>query len=182
METKDFISWCFNQHDIVCNQKYGDKHRYDDCRYPYSLHLKAVLSQYERFSHLLTDNEKQVAICGCAGHDLIEDARVTYRDIAGQIGQRVADVIYCCTEEKGRNRDERHSEQYYKELAQNEIAVFVKLCDIIANVTYSLLMNSDMYEKFQKENAKTNKYLWVERFEPMYEHLARLLTIEDTKL
>ena len=54
----------------------------------------------------------------------------------------VAEVIYLCTDDKGRNRKERKSERYYNGLEENEIALFVKLCDIISNVKYSILTSN----------------------------------------
>jgi len=114
---------------------------------------------------------------GCWGHDLIEDARVTYNDIVDRVGEVVADIIYCCSEEKGRNRDERHSSKYYGELGYNRLAVFVKLCDIIANVTYSILTKSSMYDKHKKEHEKTMKYLYREEFQPMYDYLDKLFKL-----
>jgi hypothetical protein len=175
-----FIQWCREKHDIGVNQKY-------DGNLPYSKHLDYVMDQHEKFEYLLPDGlDRLVTRLGCAGHDLIEDARVTYndvRDICSRMladparGLMVADIIYCCTEEKGKNRDERHSEKYYKELAENRLAVFVKLCDIIANVKYGILTNSNMLEKHRAEHDKTLKYLYRKEFHAMYEYLDHLFAI-----
>jgi len=170
--TVEFVLFCYNQHDVVCNQKYGDN-------LPYSFHLTCVGKQCAKFIHLLSPKfDHSLIYKAAAGHDLIEDARITYRDIVSRVGEEVADVIYRCTEEKGKNRDERHSERYYKELSVSEPAVFVKLCDIIANVTYSILTNSTMLDKYRKEYDKTYAYLSnYSNLEPMFRHLRLLLEL-----
>lgn len=175
MTPQEFKAFCINQHDVVCNQKY-------DQILPYSQHLKYVEAEFYIWKHILgTVKAKELCFMGCYGHDLIEDARLTYNDIKDLVGVEVAEIIYACTEEKGRNRLARHSKPYYLDLAQNNLAVFVKLCDIIANVTYSLLTNSSMYQKHKEEHENTKLYLVTDElnmeFKPMIEHLDKLFAI-----
>jgi len=86
------------------------------------------------------------------GHDLIEDTRVSYNDVKEQLGQEAADIIYAVTNEKGKNRKERANEKYYEGIRNTPGAVFVKLCDRIANVQYSKMTGSRMFEMYKKEN------------------------------
>lgn len=177
MNTINFIQWAYDQHDVVCNQKYAD-------RLPYSMHLKFVQAQANRFMHLIeykmlmpysrvtSHNLIQMSI---AGHDLIEDARVSYNQIKDLTGTDVAEVIFLCTEMRGRNRAERHNEQYLVELAKNELAVFVKLCDIIANVLYSILTNSTMLKKYQAEYPEVRRHLYHQKYNEMFVYLEGLL-------
>lgn len=169
----DFIEFCKNQHDIVCNQKYGKIH-------PYSFHLDMVYEQAKLFMNLVPSDEPHYSniIAGIYGHDLIEDARITYNDIKEMYNKEVADIVYCCTEEKGRNRKERHSNKFYEELSANRDAVFVKLCDIIANAKYSLLTNSSMYQKYKQEYHTLESKLGVGDFEPMFDYLWQVLNVE----
>lgn len=149
------------------------------------MHLRYVVAQFYRFKHLLRNdwNDKRVynvdavVEMGCWGHDLIEDARATYNDIKDLVGTEIADIIYCCTEEKGKDRPGRHPEKYYLELAENKLAIFVKLCDIMANVTYSILTKSSMYEKHKIEHEKTKQYLYREEYKEMFDHLDKLFMI-----
>ncbi|MDC7250821.1 MAG: hypothetical protein PQJ49_12965, partial [Sphaerochaetaceae bacterium] len=159
--------FCYHQHDTVCNQKYGDD-------LPYSFHLYAVEAQVYKFVHLLEpktisnkhNNFKSIdkrlydlIVMAAIGHDLIEDARMTYNDIVKVINteefgnslaaQMVAEIIYCVTDEKGKTRADRKSDKYYKELKANKHAVFVKLCDIAANTLYSKLTGNSMYDKYK---------------------------------
>lgn len=167
----NFKQYCIRQHDIECNQKY-------DKELPYSFHLNLVAIQQRKWEYLLGNvDEMTFTNKGAWGHDLIEDARKTYNDIRNIAGKIVADIIYCCTDEKGKNRDERHNAKFYMELKENRLAVFVKLCDIIANITYSLLTNSSMYRKYSKEYPKMKSYLFMEEFKPMFEHIEKLINL-----
>ncbi len=178
MNVQEFKEWCIYRHDVFVNQKYDDNIQY-------SKHLEFVDAACHRFKHLLKPwadtalgGEFELANKGCWGHDLIEDARVTYNDIVNMVGKTVAEIIFCCTEDKGRTRDERHSEAYYNLLATNRLAIFVKLCDIIGNTTYSLLTNSGMYRKHKAEHEKTRKYLYLEEFDEMFLYLDDLFKLK----
>lgn len=169
-----WYDFCVNQHDNVCNQKYDNDHKY-------SFHLNLVYKVSLEFEHLLSSEEdRHTTKMAAMGHDLIEDARVTYNDIKLMAGERVADIIYACTEEKGRNRAERHSPAYYQGLADNRLALFVKLCDVVANVKYSLLTNSGMLEKYRKElpNLIVLKSDIDDEFNPLFNHLKSLVIIK----
>jgi len=175
----DFRKWAYKKHDVDCNQKYNGN-------LPYSFHLGIVESHVEKYGEILSfgrssetemKSEHMMAIMGAIGHDLIEDARVTYNDLEHKVGKNVANIIYCLTDEKGRNRNERHSDIYFEELAKNEIAVFVKLCDIISNVKFSLLTNSSMYNKYRKEYPYLKEKLYNNRFDVLFTDLEKLLKL-----
>jgi hypothetical protein len=178
MNKHEFLTWCKHRHDVEVDQKY-------DHNILYSKHLEYVVANARRFRSLLGSvwNDRGIwtdwdlVEMGCWGHDLIEDARITYNDLVEKVGPQVADIIYCCTEEKGKDREGRHNVKYYMELAENRLAVFVKLCDIMANVTYSILTGSTMYPKHKREHEKTMKYLYREEFKPMYEYLDKLFAL-----
>lgn len=167
---KEFRDYFFDLHDNKVNQKYADT-------LPYSFHLEMVYNQAKKFSYLIKYGEHDRIYISCYAHDSIEDARKTYNDIEKLCGNEIADIVYCCTEDKGKTREERHSDKFYEELSKNKLAVFVKLCDIIANTHYSLMTNSNMYEKYKKEFDKTKKYLFVKEYEDMFNYLEKLLTI-----
>lgn len=173
MEHMAKIEWrlyCTERHDVFCNQKY-------DFTYPYSYHLELVLNQYAKFKHLLRGQEVDLAYMGVWGHDLIEDARLTYNDVKDKTSTEVAEIIYLCTEEKGRDRAARHSDKYYCEMATNDIAIFVKLCDVMANVTHSLITDSTMHSKYKKEFPRLKRLLYRNRFEEMFDRLEKLVNL-----
>lgn len=175
MTAHQFVEYSFHRHDTVVNQRYPE-----NSSTPYSLHLKAVISQYKHFKHLLDNdgNLEEIIWMGCAGHDLIEDARITYNNIKDLAGEIVADIIYCCTEEKGKDRPGRHNERYFAELKLNRPAVFVKLCDIIANVKFGLLENSSMFNKYKKEFPEMKAHLYGEgEYKEMFDYLETILKL-----
>jgi (p)ppGpp synthase/HD superfamily hydrolase len=126
-------------HDSV-NQIYGNG-------LPYGYHLDMVVSNIRDFGHLVCAGEDDVLPLFFAGyyHDSIEDARLTYNDVMkiarGFMLEGKAplatEIVYALTNDKGRNRAERAGEKYYKGIRETPYAPFVKLCDRLANITFS---------------------------------------------
>ena len=155
-------NWCIEQHERT-------NHMYD-AYLPYSFHLRMVVQAFNDFKHLLPENlltredscyhnsfetvdETLSALeYACWGHDLIEDTRVSYNDVERALGYNAAEIIYAVTNEKGKNRKERANDKYYEGIRNTPGAVFVKLCDRIANVQYSKMTKSRMFEIYKKEN------------------------------
>ena len=183
-----FRELIYNQHDGVCNQKYGDG-------LPYSFHLKCVESQGEKFLHLITDeyirnlsnmsskpeSVRGIVRCALIAHDVIEDGRFTYNDVRDTVNlgsyiasDMVADIVYCVTDEKGKTRGDRKSAKYYTELKENKLAVFVKLADLAANTLYSKLTGSSMYDKYKEEFPKFRQLVYVEEYEEFFNYVENL--------
>ena len=163
---------------------------------PYEFHLRMVGQVGEDFKHLLDDTkdyftgedyrgpaQDQVTLrTACLratwGHDLIEDCRVSYNDVKNHLGQEAADIIYAVTNEKGKNRSERANDKYYEGIRNTKGAVFVKLCDRIANVQYSKMTKSRMFEMYKKEhmNFETmlGRFTDNKDLEPMFQYLYNL--------
>lgn len=150
------IQWCLDQHR-------NTNHMYDKYL-PYEFHLRMVVEVFRKFQNVLllsypeiptkemADKILENVELACWGHDLIEDTRVTYNDVAENTNLVVADLVYALTNEKGRNRKERANEAYYAGIRNVRHGVFVKLCDRIANVQYSKMSGSRMFEMYRKEN------------------------------
>ena len=143
--------WCIEQHA-------NTNHMYDNYL-PYEFHLRMVDSVAQRYIHLIPDvlsptgyPLKTACLNAVWGHDLIEDARKSYNDIKNVLGTSAADIIYAVTNEKGKNREERANDTYYKGIRETPGAVFVKLCDRIANVQYSKMTSDKMFMLYKKEN------------------------------
>jgi hypothetical protein len=107
--------------------------------------------EYDRGSDV-TVTLRTACLRAAWGHDLIEDCRVSYNDVKEILGQEAADIVYAVTNEKGKNRKERANDKYYEGIRETKGAVFVKLCDRIANVQYSKMTGSRMFEMYRKEN------------------------------
>ena len=87
---------------------------------------------------------------------------------------RVADVVHCVTDEKGKNRGERKNDKYYLELSKDELAIFVKLSDLAANTLFSKLSGSTMYNKYKAEFPNFKKKLYVERFAEFFDYIENI--------
>jgi len=183
-----FREWCIEQHRIT-------NHFYDTYL-PYEFHLRMVYEVANDFKHLLDDtkdyytgetyrgprqeqiNLRDACLLAVWGHDLIEDCRVSYNDVLRHLGQEAADIIYAVTNEKGKNRHERANEKYYESIRNTPGAVFVKLCDRIANVQYSKMTKSPMFEMYKKENEHfikmLGRYTDNKDLEPMFDYLDKL--------
>ena len=182
----DMIKWCLDKHN-------NTNHMYDTYL-PYEFHLRMVNQVAQDFKHLLDDtldyysgkqtvkhDENKITLrTACLratwGHDLIEDCRVSYNDVLNVLGQEAADIVYAVTNEKGKNRHERANEKYYNGIKYTKGGVFVKLCDRIANVQYSKMTKSRMYEMYKKENDKFKELLYTEEHytQPMWDYLTNL--------
>jgi (p)ppGpp synthase/HD superfamily hydrolase len=156
--------WCIDQHK-------NTNHMYSEYL-PYEFHLRMVHQAAVDFKDLL-DNTKdyftgedyrgpkqeqvtlrQACMVATYGHDLIEDCRVSYNDVKQHLGQEAADIVYAVTNDKGKNRKERAGDKYYEGIRNTPGAVFVKLCDRIANVQYSKMTKSRMFEMYKNENPE----------------------------
>jgi (p)ppGpp synthase/HD superfamily hydrolase len=176
VELKIKIDWCIEQH-------HQTNHFYDEYL-PYEFHLRMVAQAAKDFERLLTPGSyyHHTIILACYGHDLIEDTRVSYNDVKEVLGIEVADIVYACSNEKGKNRKERANDKYYEGIRNTPGAVFVKLCDRIANVQYSKMTKSRMFEMYKKENDGFGKQLGVwevpgysqHEFFPLFAYLKEL--------
>mgnify|MGYP007071562122 CR=1 FL=1 len=181
--------WCINRHAIT-------NHYYDEYL-PYAFHLRMVVQAFHDFKHLLPkdfiteeveayknhwvteDKTLSTIEKACWGHDLIEDTRTSYNDVEKELGENAAKIIYAVTNEKGKNRKERANDKYYEGIRNQPGAIFVKLCDRIANLQYSKLTKSRQFEMYKKENPnfihqlgygkEETKYL-----QPMFDYLNNL--------
>ena len=140
------------------NQTYGKD-------LPYGYHLDMVAEEAREFGYLVCEKESDVVpmMFGAYYHDSIEDARLTYNDVMKVARSFMNDddalmateIVYALTNDKGRNRAERAGERYYEGIRNTPYAPFMKLCDRVANITYSCsgtdADNIRMKEVYKKE-------------------------------
>lgn len=167
MEEK--IEWVIKQHKDT-------NHLYDEYL-PYQYHLNMVVCVFEKFKHLVEEIKQEDVKLSCYAHDLIEDARISYSDLKKKLGYDVAELVYSVTNEKGKNRHERANDKYYQGILQLKYGPFVKLCDRIANVEYSKMTQSRMFDLYKKENSEFMQKLGYGRvihYQEMFKYLEGL--------
>ena len=140
------------------NQTYGDN-------LPYGFHLDMVVEAISSYGYLVCACEDDILPLFFGGyyHDSIEDARLSYNDVLKVARQYMTEeqafmaveIVYALTNDKGRNRAERAGEKYYQGIRTTPYAPFVKLCDRLANITFSCsgtdANNIHMKEVYKKE-------------------------------
>ena len=142
-------------HDLhqSVNQTYGDN-------LPYGFHLDMVAEGVRDYGHLVCASEADVLplFFGAYFHDCIEDARQSYHDVLGRAKKlfdddhalMAAEIVYALTNDKGRTRSERAGERYYEGIRTTPYAPFVKLCDRLANVTYSCSIDGGKFDRMRE--------------------------------
>ena len=113
-------------------------------------------------------------MAACWVHDIIEDARETYNDVKRETNETIAELAYALTNEKGRTRQERANDKYYKGIRETKNASFIKFCDRIANVTHSKNNGSRMFEKYKVENEAFITKIFVPECEEVSEYLKKI--------
>lgn len=187
----------FQIHDAV-NQKY-------DHVLPYGFHLKMTASYVSRFGCLVAEDEADVLVLYASAylHDTIEDARMSYNDLAWfikefdaegfvlpeamrrRLEERVPEIVYALTNEKGRNRDERANDAYYRGIRETPFAPFVKMCDRLANIQYTMMFvfanrMSDVYRREHPDFIRSISEGAITRVpDAMKEEAERLLRSES---
>lgn len=135
-----------------CIEKHRETNHMYDTYLPYEFHLRMVATAANDFIHLVPKTLRDTCEISAYGHDLIEDTRASYNDVKSILGEQAADIVYAVSNEKGKNRKERANDKYYQGIRETPGAVFVKLADRIANVQYSKMTQSRMFEMYKKEN------------------------------
>lgn len=141
--------------------------------YPYIKHLEEVVNILIRFGY--TDD---LYIIAGYLHDILEDTDLSYNDIKTQFGVEIADVVYCVTDELGKNRKERKSKTLPK-IKSNEKAIVVKLADRIANLENGVSTNGGdgFLKMYKKENVKFKEELFIhDEHKPLWDYIDDVLS------
>jgi len=144
------------------NQTYADI-------FPYEKHLDDVVEILKRFGY-----SGKFIVAGLL-HDSMEDDAISYNDLKRHFDIDVAEIVYCVTDELGRNRKEK-KEKTLPKIASNPDAIIVKLADRIANIEQGGKV--DMYAAEYAE-FKGALYLNTPKdAKPMWLHLEKLLKLD----
>lgn len=156
----------FAKHVHLCtNHRYGNKE-------PYSVHLIKTFEAAMRFHTYLSKDKQDIVFASCWLHDVIEDCRINYNDLKTIFNEEIADIVFAVTNEKGKSRKERENDKYYKGIKENELATFVKLCDRIGNVSYSVDNNSPQLKMYADSMKDFVEKLYTDKYKQMFVYLA----------
>lgn len=175
-----------NKGIVEKTKKYAiERHRSTNHAYdgqPYEVHLQMVFDTATKFIHLMPEIDGDCVLAACWAHDICEDCRETYNDIKSQTNEQVAELAYALTNEKGKSRSERANDKYYSDMKKVPGAVFIKICDRIANYQYScgLIANNQsskmqadisMAKKYEKEMNNFIEKLYREDYKEMFDYI-----------
>lgn len=133
----------YNEARLVAIQAHGNQ-TYDGI-FPYVKHLDDVVAVIKKFGF------SGKFIVAAYLHDVIEDGAISYNKVKTHFGTEVAEIVFCVTDEMGRNRKEKKAKTLPK-TASNSDAIIVKLADRIANIEHGGKV--DMYIKEYDEFCK----------------------------
>lgn len=161
-----------SKYAIKCH---ADTNHMYDTYLPYEFHLRMVVQVAKNFSNEYSATHENVILAACWCHDLMEDTRENYNSVVNNTCGSTAEIVRAVTNNgRGRNRKERMSDDVYKDISTVENALFVKLCDRIANVQYSKMTNSPMFEMYKRENANFKSRLISSAHHAMWAYLESL--------
>jgi len=117
----------------------------------YSVHLTMVEEGIEKYETVFKSyTDYRIARAGASGHDLIEDAQITFNDVKAASNRRIAQLVLAVTDVHEENRLLRHLFTMGKTV-KDYVAIIVKMADMRANGLYSRDNNSSMYPKYLAE-------------------------------
>jgi len=143
---------------------------YDEI-FPYMKHINDVIEVLKRF-----DIKSNKMLIAAALHDIIEDCALSYNKVKRYFGHEIAEMVYCVTDELGRDRKEKKRKTLPK-TASNPDAIILKLADRIANIEHGGKI--DMYAKEYQEFKGALFLNTPHSAHGMWEHLDELLKIKE---
>ena len=159
----------YNEARLVAEKAHSNQ-TYDDI-FPYTKHLQDVVDILIRFGF-----SGKYIVAGWL-HDSIEDDGVSYNDVKGYFGEEVAEMVYCVTDELGRNREEKKRKTLPK-TASNSDAIIIKLGDRIANIEHGGKIDMYAKEYNQFRDALQPNSPKTEEARSMWLHLEGLLNLQ----
>lgn len=129
---------------LVAEKAHGNQ-SYDI--YPYMYHIRQAVSIGKELGY------SDSILVALALHDTLEDTELSFNDLSREFGAEVAEIVFCVTDELGRNRKER-KEKTYPKIKGNWKATVVKICDRIANVSHSKGRNNRLYVMYAQEQKQ----------------------------
>lgn len=143
---------------------------------PYYIHLLEVVEFANKFSYLLKDGDIVSVIAAAWNHDVIEDTGLAYIKVKSVLGERVASLVCnLSTNIYGKNRDERADDDYYRRVASDDLSIYIKLADRIANMYHSYNYgNPKMFKMYKKELPHFKEKLYNGMYDDMWDFLENI--------
>ena len=156
-------------------QKAHAAQMYGGC-YPYFKHLENVYKILVEFGYSHDNPEDHPILIAAYLHDIIEDTATSYSDVKKEFGLEIAEIVFCMTDEMGRNRKEK-KEKTYPKIRSNPKSIILKLADRIANINFSIsAQQTSFIEMYRKEFPEFQYNLRIyKHVDNMWDRLAQIL-------
>ncbi len=113
------------------------------------------------------------SVCSAWLHDILEDTNCPESEIIQACNPEVLEIVKCLS------NDCENERRYFEKVAQNRIAIFVKVCDRISNVRECLKNGSPKINKYKRQNQMFHEILFRSRFEFAFDYLSKLMLFND---
>lgn len=143
-------------------QRYGDR--------PYSAHLQMVVNFARIYSELIPKEAREDVICAAYLHDILEDTLCAQDEILRALNPRILLIVKLLT------KNSSNLEEYFNQVAQDDLAIFVKLCDRYSNVLACVQdENLEKLDKYRKQNPLFSRILLSEKYIEVFDAIEWLL-------
>lgn len=157
----------------------GTNQTYDGESY-FEKHILRVFHYALKYIHLIPEKWQLIVLYAALCHDLMEDCRETYNDLVKIMGEKAADIVYACTNKRGKTREKKANKKYYRLLKKTPGGEFVKVCDRLANVSSGVSTGHEMAKRYKKEHPHFREQLQSDfTFAEMWHELKKILYTED---
>lgn len=164
------------------SEKYLEAIRFAACRHAlnrygdefYYVHFVDIENVLK--DHGFKDEEMMIA---ANLHDILEDGGISYNDVKKKFGVVIAEIVYLCTDNKGRSRGDRKNQQFYDEIKESPYrlkATKTKVADRIANARQSAKSGHGMEKTYKKEYIHFKEQLYIPgHIDSMWKELDELM-------
>lgn len=163
------------------HNKPSDSQRYGSA--PYSFHLEMVVDIIKKYKYLLDDECHDDVIAAGYLHDSVEDTDTTPKTLKKLFNNRIANIVYRVSNERGWEKKEILFKTLPK-IWKDELAIFVKLADRIANGMNSKKGKTDkskrMYKRYVNEYPIFRYALKTDNlYSEMWEELDKIFNFKE---
>ena len=114
---------------------------------PYTKHLEMVDTVARKYLNYINCQDRENVLAACWCHDLIEDTAITKNQVSDVLNYQIAEIVFSVTNEHASSKLDRIHKTFSK-IGKSQLAVFVKLCDRIANTSNSKIYATEKYNKY----------------------------------
>jgi len=144
-------------------QRYGNA--------PYKKHLEDVVRNAEKYIHYIDNSNRVNVLSAAAMHDIIEDTEWTPRRLSHKFNIVIAEIVTLVS--NVRHLDKKSEFMLtLTNIRKNDLAIYVKLCDRMANGINSKSGADEKSEKmYKKYISEYPIFRWALKEGNMYEEM-----------